>query len=189
MTPTKRCSKCHTEKPLSEFYENRHTKSGFFSRCKTCVKTHQLAWRVTEAGKASIQRFREKNPDKWKAYNVAYGRSKNGKAARKKYRSGEKGREIRKSYLYRRYGGKEEFRKAFRTQMDASATPEKEKAWSITKNAIRLGKITRIPCACGNPNSEAHHEDYSKPLEVIFLCASCHQKLHHQKRLMDLDTY
>ena len=23
-----------------------------------------------------------------------------------------------------------------------------------------------------------HHEDYSKPLEIIFICKSCHNKLH-----------
>jgi hypothetical protein len=40
---------------------------------------------------------------------------------------------------------------------------------------LRKGHIARAPCqVCGDPETEAHHDDYSKPLEVIWLC-----KTHH----------
>ena len=46
---------------------------------------------------------------------------------------------------------------------------------------IRSGRIKRLPCVvCGDPNSEAHHKDYTKPKEVIFLCRSHHRE-HHRK--------
>ena len=46
---------------------------------------------------------------------------------------------------------------------------------------IKRGKITKLPCEqCNNPSSEAHHEDYNKPLIVKWLCRSCHIKLHYQ---------
>lgn len=48
------------------------------------------------------------------------------------------------------------------------------RAW----DAVRRGVLTRQPCRCGNPKSEAHHEDYSKPLDVQWLCKSCHEELH-----------
>lgn len=36
---------------------------------------------------------------------------------------------------------------------------------------LRRGKIERLPCEiCGSPDSEMVHEDYSKPLEVRWLC-------------------
>jgi hypothetical protein len=35
------------------------------------------------------------------------------------------------------------------------------------------------PCErCGAPKTEMHHPDYSKPLEVVFLCHPCHLREH-----------
>ena len=41
---------------------------------------------------------------------------------------------------------------------------------------IKRGKVTKRPCAvCGTSHAiEAHHEDHSKPLEVIWLCRTHH---------------
>jgi hypothetical protein len=44
-------------------------------------------------------------------------------------------------------------------------------------NAIRDGRITRQNCHCGQ-FGEAHHPDYTKPLEVIWLCRKHHEDLH-----------
>ncbi len=59
--------------------------------------------------------------------------------------------------------------------------PEKAKAHSLVASAIRKGALTRQPCHCGNPRSEAHHEDYSKPLDVIWLCRKHHGEHHRLK--------
>jgi hypothetical protein len=56
--------------------------------------------------------------------------------------------------------------------------PEKRKAHSITNNALRSGTINRHPCCvCGN-KAQAHHEDYSKPLEIIWFCSRHHADRH-----------
>lgn len=44
---------------------------------------------------------------------------------------------------------------------------------------LRNGTIKRSPCSvCGNIKSEAHHPDYLKPLEVMWLCKKHHSKIH-----------
>ena len=45
--------------------------------------------------------------------------------------------------------------------------------------AIRTGVLTPTPCKyCGASKVEAHHPDYSKPLEVEWVCRPCHHKIH-----------
>ena len=53
--------------------------------------------------------------------------------------------------------------------------PEKYKARYTLRNAVRLGIIKKQPCEkCGDNKSHGHHDDYSKPLEVRWLCHKCH---------------
>ena len=57
--------------------------------------------------------------------------------------------------------------------------PFKERARLAVRNAVRRGKLTKAPCeVCGDPKSEAHHEDYTKPLDVIWLCRKHHRNAH-----------
>lgn len=52
------------------------------------------------------------------------------------------------------------------------------------KRAVRNGAIVRGPCTvCGDPNTEGHHHDYSKPLEVEWLCFKHHREDHGQTPL------
>lgn len=47
------------------------------------------------------------------------------------------------------------------------------------KAAARAGLVQQ-PCeVCGVSPAVMHHEDYSKPLEVRWLCHKHHQRLHH----------
>ena len=59
--------------------------------------------------------------------------------------------------------------------------PERYKAHTALNNAIRDGKIVKKPCrVCGSNQVHAHHHDYSKPLDVDWLCALHHHRGHHQ---------
>lgn len=54
-------------------------------------------------------------------------------------------------------------------------------AHSAVARAIRNGLLVRMPCIrCGEKKSEAHHEDYDKPLEVMWLCTPCHKQRHKE---------
>jgi ribosomal protein S27AE len=55
---------------------------------------------------------------------------------------------------------------------------------SIAGVQKRAGKLIPQPCEkCGTSEDlQMHHEDYSKPLDVRWLCAECHQDEHHPGR-------
>lgn len=44
--------------------------------------------------------------------------------------------------------------------------------------ALHSGALTKQGCACGDVQAEAHHDDYSKPLEVRWFCRRCHRAWH-----------
>jgi hypothetical protein len=58
--------------------------------------------------------------------------------------------------------------------------PDGYRAHCVANNAIRDGKLQRQPCqVCGTfENVHKHHRNYTRPLDVTFLCAKCHHRLH-----------
>lgn len=47
------------------------------------------------------------------------------------------------------------------------------------RNALFKGVLKRLPCdICGSEQVDAHHEDYSKPLEIRWLCRKHHMRHH-----------
>ena len=60
--------------------------------------------------------------------------------------------------------------------------PERNKAHGVVNSAIRKGKLKRGKCHCGKV-AEAHHEDYSKPLEIEWLCTEHHNEMHRERRI------
>jgi hypothetical protein len=60
-----------------------------------------------------------------------------------------------------------------------TANPLRAAAWRAVSRAIRSGRLVPMPCQkCGEPQTEAHHDDYAKPLEVRWLCHLCHREEH-----------
>jgi hypothetical protein len=59
--------------------------------------------------------------------------------------------------------------------------PEKYRAHTLVNNAVRDGRLVRATqCeTCGRPDRlHAHHEDYSRPFDVKWLCPPCHGRQH-----------
>lgn len=55
----------------------------------------------------------------------------------------------------------------------------KRKAQVRLRSLVRSGTIKPMPCQiCSRPKAVAHHPDYEKPANVVWLCQKCHQKYH-----------
>lgn len=58
---------------------------------------------------------------------------------------------------------------------------DRRKAHSIVNYALRSGQIKKaehcLNCGAGE-GLEAHHPDYSRPLDVVWLCVPCHRQTH-----------
>lgn len=79
-----------------------------------------------------------------------------------------------------------------RTRLKACAeNPTKKHAYMAVNAAVRAGAITRPSSCqgCGCPDTEhrieAHHYDYSKPLDVIWLCTPCHSRIDARRRVRE----
>lgn len=66
--------------------------------------------------------------------------------------------------------------------------PEKARAHDAVKNAIARGVLVK-PLSCERCGCEpieplhAHHQDYARPLTVVFLCRPCHRQADAALRL------
>lgn len=60
--------------------------------------------------------------------------------------------------------------------------PEKVKAGDIVQKALKSGKLIKPDecwdCKRRTSRLHAHHEDYDKPLKVVWLCVGCHRQRH-----------
>ena len=67
--------------------------------------------------------------------------------------------------------------------------PEKAKAQRKLRHEVEMGRMVRGACeACGSQKTQGHHEDYSKPLEVVWLCAKHHGQRHRTWERLVLPT-
>ena len=75
--------------------------------------------------------------------------------------------------------GREEYRRKRQRGTVPPGDPAKKKAQSMASSLPRPSHCSK----CGTEGPvDGHHEDYSRPLDVIWLCRRCHSRQHHQER-------
>jgi hypothetical protein len=84
------------------------------------------------------------------------------RAHRKTYRATPRGRALHRDDSRRYY----------------RADKQRAKAHYSVSNAVRLNLLGREPCEICGREAEAHHDDYSKPLQVRWLCQKHHLEAH-----------
>ena len=105
----------------------------------------------------------------------------------RKHRLIESTKEYDRENRRKRYSSNKQKEKDYHAEYK-SRNPDKYKARYILNNAIRRGTVKKEPCEkCKTTDRvTAHHDNYSQPLDVHWLCPKCH--MEEDKRIsIDLD--
>lgn len=125
-------------------------------QCKECIK-------------ARVKQNRLENLEYYKEYDRQRGhlpyRKEANRARYKKVAATEKGRKRLRAYA--------------RDWVEKNR--HKRNVHIVVGNAIKRGLIIPERCTgCSAEKAQAHHEDYSKPFEITWLCETCHGKRHRE---------
>ncbi|USL89278.1 homing endonuclease [Bacillus phage vB_BceH_LY2] len=177
---TRVCKTCSIEKQIEDFdLLSKPRKDGTLGRRTVCSSCEQERKRKVkreyylkneEYIKEKQREYRVNNRDKRYEYQKEWQRKNKDKLAQyqKKYFESDKGIQKRREAT-NRYRFKPE-------------NKIKEEARMLVKKAISEGELVR-PDYCSKCGVEAyvecHHKDYTKPLEVDWLCKPCHEEEHH----------
>ena len=152
----KTCKDCGIKKPLTEYYLHKAMIDGCLNKCKDCVRLRVL-------------KHRKSNLDYVRQYDKKRSILPHRVKARKEYMQTEKGKEAKKTAF-------KNYKKKF---------PLKYAAHVVLGNAIRDEKIFKqtICSECKSDYKiEGHHDDYTKPLDVRWLCQKCHHLWHKNNK-------
>ena len=130
--------------------------------CNTCEENRDVS--KFHKRKASKDGLSSRCKTCQKVYDKARAKDPMREEARRVYAQTEEGKEA---------GNKA--KQAYRKR-----NPKKTKAHAIVARAIRSGNLVKMPCEeCGSDKDiHAHHNDYSKALNINWLCSSCHTLWH-----------
>ena len=146
----KTCNTCGKKKTESEFYKRAASKDGLASKCKECQKEYD--------------KERANAPHRVKA-REDYAKTDRGIKARERARARWANNNREKIY---------ESTKLYREK-----NPKKCRAHGKVAYELKMGNLTPKPCeVCGAEKAVAHHDDYSKPLDVRWLCQAHHKQWH-----------
>jgi len=152
----KKCTNCEVEKDVNQFYEKKNGLYGKHAECKKCMR-------------GKNKKYREENPEKIYIRNKIYS----GKLKE----------------LYSESHINSHVRMHERSIIGFERYAEKKMqllAGSLLNYAIRINLIQKpIECVmCKRERDiQGHHIDYSKPLQVIWVCIECHSNFHLGKHV------
>lgn len=154
MHDSKVCFKCEKEKPLSEFYKHKQMFDGHLNKCIVCTKK-------------DVHLYRENNIEYIREYDSKRANNPNRVEARKIYVKTESGKDVRK-ISNSKYG---------------KSNTIKRRCQNLVNKAIISNKliksITCEDCGFNNLKLHGHHDDYTYPLSVRWLCPKCHKTWHN----------
>lgn len=145
----KLCNKCKELKSFEDFYKDSN-------KCKSCISVDRKEYRA-----ANLVRIRDSDRNRRRKSNMT-----------------DMQWESRKIYCREYAKANSEIIKAVKLKY-IETNPLKRAAHVFVGNAIRDGRLLKQPCeVCGSKEVHAHHRDYSRPLEVMWLCPEHHSEWH-----------
>lgn len=148
-TQFKRCFKCLCELPLEAFYKHSKMNDGRLNKCIQCTKR-------------DVSEHRQNNLEKIRAYDKLRSSMPHRVAARKEYAKTD-------SFKVSHLKANSKYR---------ADHPKRYIAKNILNAAVRDKKVTPEPCFICGEKAEAHHPDYDRPLDVVWLCDTHHKQAH-----------
>ena len=162
-----KCNKCGEEKP-AEAFRRGAPKLVKGKPCRKCEGIRHAQWQ-------------KDNPEARKVISKKYSSSARGLEAQARYRERHRDKlRVRWREWYHAHKDRELARQRVRRTTDK----EKHYAREQVAYALKTGKLVKGPCEiCGTTKQvEGHHEDYSKPLDVNWLCMPDHKKWHMENK-------
>lgn len=147
----KRCFRCERVLNIELFYRHSRMADGHLNKCKVCTNS-------------DVKRNYRRNIEHYKAYESSRAMLPHRVRSREEYLATP--------------GGKAALRRSLNNYW--KKYPLARQAHSAVRNAIRRGHLKKHPCeVCGSDvRIEAHHDDYTRPLDVRWLCNLHHRAVH-----------
>lgn len=152
------CTRCGETKPITEFHRNKASATGHVSRCKSCIAHLNHLHHIKNADRIRARRMatyaanREVFAQRWAKWYTA-NQSRRSKS--------------------------ETARAAQWVKDHPEAATIIRRSISAVQQALRTGRLIR-PAACEQCGRickpQGAHHDYSLPLDVRWLCRSCHSR-------------
>jgi len=194
----KTCCTCRLTKELIEFGKDKYKSDGLNPYCKSCIRIRSAKQRkdnpeyvkkyADEYRKNNKNLLRDKSRDRFQKNRKKYlklGRDsylKHKEEIAKRRKIKRSSPEARKKENIRQKEWRKKNPKLYRSYIKKWQQKNKLKhcCHQRVHRAIEDGVLIRsITCEKCNKKSrtEGHHEDYHKPLDVIWLCRKCHASL------------
>jgi hypothetical protein len=142
--------------------------------CNICGCTNEetrfyngVTSRCTECHKKCVRKNRAENIEYYREYDAKrFQEQPERRAKNEEYNKSPRGRELKKGY----------------TKKWLALNQVKRRAHIKVGNAVRDGKLEKATacqvCGATERRLHGHHHDYSKPLDVVWVCPPCHREFH-----------
>ena len=152
----KTCKRCDTSLSLDSFHKHSGFKDGRRTICRDCANAESRKY---------YSEHRESHLDSCKDWQR---------------------RNMDKVHLYQQTHRK---RKRTSDNLYKATHPIRVRAQKRLNYAVFKGEVEKKEscqvCGCSDKKTEAHHYDYDKPLEVIWVCTACHGWIHRKYKLQE----